>query len=224
MQYLQTEKLEGRIRNRPLKDYAGERFGNLVALRLVERDADRNHKWLFRCDCGNEKVSRIRNVTGGRTTSCGCVFRAQMIQRNTTHGLSRQHQREYRSWKDMRGRCNTPTDSDYADYGGRGIRVCERWSDFAVFLSDMGERPDGHTIDRIDVNGDYEPGNCRWAPAKVQANNKRSNHLIQMRGETRTLQQWCEEFGIDPSKVRYRLKQGWALDRAFSNEDFRKCG
>lgn len=223
MGYIATEKMPGKLRNRPIKDYTGIRFGRLVASYFVERVESGGALWCFSCDCGNSIVRNVKSVRTGTTRSCGCLFRETMIERNTKHGLCKNNPKEYRSWKDMRGRCNTPTDSDYADYGGRGIRVCERWDDFAAFLADMGKRPDGCTIDRVDVNGDYEPGNCRWAPAKVQANNKRTNHLIQMRGETRTLQQWCDELAIEPSKVRYRLKKGWAIARAFSKEDFRKC-
>jgi hypothetical protein len=148
--------------------------------------------------------------------------RPDLSERNTTHGLSRAQPREYRTWKDMRSRCNTPTDTDYPDYGGRGIRVCERWNDFAAFYADMGDRPRGMSIDRIDVNDDYAPDNCRWATAKEQANNKRSNHRIEFQGETKTLQQWCDELGIEQSKVRYRLRVGMPVARAFSLEDFRR--
>lgn len=223
MAYIETKKVLGRIRNRPLKDYAGMRFGRLTALRLVSRDVKWNdHVWAFRCDCGNEKNLRIKSVRTGHTSSCGCLFSETMAARNETHGLSRTYKREYRSWKDMRARCRNPNDSDFSDYGGRGIAVCSRWDDFAAFFSDMGERPEGMTIDRVDVNGDYEPGNCRWATAKTQANNKRSNHIIEFDGESRTLQQWCADFGLEPSKVRWRLKQGWPLDQVFSREDHRR--
>jgi hypothetical protein len=222
MPHLVTEKLPGRQRNRRLKDYAGQRFGMLVALALVEREPkENNHLWRFRCDCGNEKDCRIKVVRSGHATSCGCRLSAMVSERNATHGLSRKHPREYRTWKDMRGRCNTPGNTDFPDYGGRGIKVCDQWSEFAVFLSDMGERPSGKTIDRIDVNGDYEPGNCRWADGHVQANNRRSNHNITIGGVTRTLQQWCDLHGVEPSKARWRISQGWAQDRIFSKDDFR---
>lgn len=217
-----TEKIPSRKRNRPLKDYAGQKFGKLTALSLVERTADNNHLWRFLCDCGNQKDARIKNVKSGHTTSCGCAFRAMLVERNTTHGMSRRLSQTYRSWKDMRSRCMNVCDSDYADYGGRGIRVCDQWADFAVFVADVGERPKGKTLDRIDVNGNYEPGNCRWATAKQQANNKRSNHVIEFNGETKTLAQWCEKFAVEPSKVRYRIKAGWPLELVFSQEDGRK--
>jgi len=223
MPYLETKKLPGRQRNRPLKDYAGERFGRLVAVRLVERDAKQNnHVWLFKCDCGKDKSARIKTVRGGHTASCGCLFSESLAARNTKHGLSRAALREYRSWKDMRARCNNPNDSDYANYGGRGISVCERWDDFAAFYADLGARPTDHTLDRVDPNGNYEPQNCRWANAGVQANNKRSNRRITIGSETKTLQEWCCHFGVGHSKVRYRLAQGWPIERAFSSEDFRQ--
>lgn len=217
-----TEKGLNRKRNRPLKDYSGTRFGRLVAIGLWQRDYQwNNHLWLFRCDCGQEKPLGIKMVKCGKTTSCGCAFREMMIARNTTHGLSRTHLVEYTTWKEMRSRCGNPSDADYAAYGGRGIKVHPSWSDFVVFLRDMGTRPDGHSIDRIDVNGDYAPGNCRWALPMVQANNKRSNRCITIGDETRTLAQWCRHFGMDHSKVRYRLANGWSAEEAFSREDFR---
>ncbi len=121
----------------------------------------------------------------------------------------------------MRARCNNPNNDDYKGYGGRGIQVCERWDSFADFFADMGERPVGTSLDRIDVNGDYEPDNCRWADASTQANNKRSNRIIEFNGETKTLQQWCREFDIDRKKVSYRIAQGYTLEQAFSSGDFR---
>ena len=222
MSFIQTEKLPGRQRNRAVKDYSAQRFGRLVAIELVERSPSRDHKWRFACDCGGALVTSIRSVRSGHTSSCGCVHKEGLVKRNSTHGLSRSFPREYRSWKDMRARCTRKSSKDYAGYGGRGIRVCARWDDFAAFLEDMGECPHGCTIDRIDVNGGYSPENCRWAPAKIQANNKRSNARLTIDGETRTLQQWCDHYGVEHSKVRWRLAQGWALEKVFSGEDFRR--
>lgn len=223
MTKINTEMMPGRKRNRPIKDYTGIRFGRLTATCLVQRDPKgADHVWRFHCDCGMEKIANIRNVRSGRTTSCGCAFIEMVVARNTTHGLSKAHRREYRSWKDMRARCSNPNDSDYPDYGARGIRVCDRWSDFAVFLADMGHRPAGHTLDRIDVNGGYEPGNCRWADHKVQANNKRSNMRLTINGVTKTLQGWSDHHGVGRSTVRWRLSQGWPLERVFSQDDYRR--
>ena len=140
MSYLKTEKMPGRQRNRPLKDYSGQRFGRLVAVRLVERDCRWNaHKWMFRCDCGNEKIISIKSVRAGHTASCGCLFSERLVQRNSTHGLSKANQREYRSWKDMRSRCNNSNNTSYQDYGGRGISICERWSGSRCFSPIWGQ-------------------------------------------------------------------------------------
>jgi hypothetical protein len=123
----------------------------------------------------------------------------------------------------MRGRCANPNDSDFKDYGGRGIQVCARWSDFAAFVEDMGRKPPNLTLDRIDVNGHYEPANCRWASQKTQANNKRSNRVIEHQGERKTLQEWADLYEIDHSKLWYRLKVGYPIAEALSDShDFRR--
>lgn len=220
---IKTDKVEGRTRNRSLKDYAGARFGRLTAVALVRRDTSKenNHEWQFLCDCGQQKLAAIRNVRSGRTRSCGCLFREEMANRNETHGLSKSNPAEYRSWKDMRGRCNNPRNTDFADYGGRGIAATPAWDDFSAFLADMGKRPAGHTLDRIDVNKGYEPQNCRWADATQQANNKRSSRVMELDGRSQTLQQWCREYGADHSKVRYRLSTGLTLRDALQPGDLR---
>lgn len=221
---IKTEKFPGRIRNRPLKDYTGQRFARLVALSFVERRNSGGSIWRFLCDCGTEKDISAKMVVSGHTSSCGCVAKEKLVDRNKKHGLSKSYKSTYRSWKDMRSRCGNVNDFDYADYGGRGIRVCEQWEDFAVFFRDMGARPNGKTLDRIDVNGNYRPENCRWADAKTQANNKRNNRLVEYQGQTRTLAQWCENFGIEQSKVKYRINAGWSLEDAFKLEDGRING
>ena len=195
-------------------DLSGLLYGRLTAVERI------GSAWMCRCACGGSKVVETKQLRSGKTASCGCLFRDVMDARNRTHGLS--DDPAYRCWKDMRSRCNTPTDSDYKDYGGRGIKVCERWSQFPNFLADMGPRPEGTSLDRIDVNGDYEPSNCRWATPKEQARNKRSNRMIEWRGRKQPLSAWCEEVGIEHSKARYRLQKGWTLDSVFSLEDFRK--
>lgn len=119
----------------------------------------------------------------------------------------------------MRARCYNPNNADYPNYGGRGIAVCDRWSEFANFFSDMGERPERMTIDRIEVDMDYAPNNCRWADADTQANNKRDSVWVTIDGQTKTLSQWCRVFGVERSKAAYRHKNG--LD-PFSKSDFRK--
>lgn len=124
----------------------------------------------------------------------------------------------YRSWTSMRQRCNDVDDKDYANYGGRGITVCERWNNsFAAFFQDMGERPEGHTIDRINNNGNYEPGNCRWAKVKTQSNNTRKNYYVEYMGRVQTAKQWAEELKIVEYKtLLYRLRTGWDTHEAMT--------
>ena len=130
---------------------------------------------------------------------------------------------EARAWRDAIQRCHNPGNASYKDYGARGISVCARWDDFEAFFADMGERPAGLTLDRIDNDGDYGPDNCRWATIHTQANNKQSNRRITIGKETKTLQEWCSIFGVEHSKVRYRLSHGWPAKEAFDSGDFRQC-
>lgn len=219
---IKTDMQESRVRNRGLKDYAGVRFDRLTAVELVSRENKYNdHQWRFVCDCGKTVVLRIKSVRSGHTGSCGCKAVEVLSARNTTHGLSGAQRNEYRSWKDMRSRCNNPRDSDYKDYGGRGIAVCEKWSSFRQFFADMGVKPDRTTLDRMDVNGNYEPGNCRWATAKEQANNKRTNVYISISGVEKTLQEWSDFYGVRRETARWRMKQGWTIESVFKQADYR---
>lgn len=130
--------------------------------------------------------------------------------------MARYRSPTYRTWESMKGRCGSPTHSGYYKYGALGVKVCDRWSDFKAFLADMGERPNGKTLDRIDVRGNYEPSNCRWATPSEQAKNKRSTKLYQHEGEALTLTEWAAKSGIQFKALYARVASGWDFSDAIS--------
>lgn len=127
-----------------------------------------------------------------------------------THRMSRTHP-DYELWKGMRARCRNPNHARYVDYGGRGIRVCARWSDFSVFVQDMGPRPAGHSLDRIDSDLDYTPENCRWVADAVQRRNRRDNVWLTHDGKTMVVTDWAKELGVRPRVLFARLARGWSV-------------
>jgi hypothetical protein len=147
----------------------------LVAIRPVGSNARGNMQWLCHCDCGTEQTTEAHLLLRGTTRSCGCLHRQMMRETRTTHGDY--NSPEYRTWYAMLQRCNNPNRHNYKNYGGRGISVCERWSDYATFLMDMGRKPSPkHSIERIDNDAGYLPSNCKWATPKEQKANQRPRH------------------------------------------------
>jgi hypothetical protein len=157
-------------------DLTGQRFAKLFVIERFSPVGKKPVKWKCLCDCGNETTVDSANLRNKSTSSCGCKRRLDSSKRAKTHGLTKTQ--TYRIWGGMRTRCLNPKSSNYSLYGGRGIKCCERWNSFENFLADMGERPKGMTLDRIDVDGNYEPNNCRWASNKEQAQNRRKCRLI----------------------------------------------
>ena len=198
----------------PANDLQGKRFGRLVAIeRLPRRSGDKGVKWRCRCDCDGLHVALSSNLKSGDTSSCGCLRKE--VPNHNTHGMT--GTKVYDIWCSMKGRCDTPSNSAYPNYGGRGITYCNGWVLFENFYADMGDVPDGMTLDRIDNAGDYEPENCRWASRLEQMNNTRRSRFITFNGATRTLAQWSRETGIMRETIRDRIdRYGWTVERALT--------
>jgi len=164
------------------------------------------------CACGNEKIARISHLRSGSVKSCGCLLKSKPKEVHGTHLASRTP--EYKAWYCLVKRCNDASHFAYKLYGGRGISVCSRWlgkDGFENFLTDMGHRETGYSIDRIDNNGPYSPDNCRWASKFVQANNRRNNIFVYYLDKNLTLSDWSKINGISDNTMRERLKAGWSV-------------
>lgn len=166
-----------------------------------------HRKWPCKCQCGTERLVAGPSLARGVSQSCGCLHREIASQAATKHGGG--GSAEYRVWKHMRGRCRDPNDTRYADYGGRGISICARWDDFALFLLDVGPRPSpSHSIERLDVDGNYEPGNVVWATAKEQARNTRKTSFVEFEGQVHKLADLADTLGISAGALHQRALRG----------------
>lgn len=171
------------------------------------------------CECGKRKDVRNASLKSGITLSCGCLH-VDVRKASATHGHNRrgdQRTSEYNSWACMISRVTNPKNPRWQHYGGRGITVCERWRDFANFIADMGEKPEpkfDHSIERDDVNGNYEPGNCRWATNEEQQMNRANCRWMTFYGKTMILKQWAEISQVSAKLISYRLSRGWSEKRA----------
>lgn len=189
----------------------GQRFSRLLALEYVKA----KNAWRCLCQCGTEKYVNTTALRQGKIISCGCARDERVGAMNLRHGAT--HSPEYTTWRGMKGRCLNPKASQYPYYGGRGITICQRWLDsFEAFLADMGTRPPGMTLDRILVDGNYEPGNCRWATPTEQVTNSGTALRLTHNGITDTAAGWGRRLGMRPGFIRGRLFHGWSVERALT--------
>jgi hypothetical protein len=200
-------------------DITGKTFGRLAVLKQSTMRRHGKIAWECVCQCGARIVVSGNSLKRGNTTSCGCrhaEIKNAIGDKCRTHGMCRTP--EYASWCSMKDRCNNPNNDDYAHYGGRGIRICDRWNDsFEAFIADIGHKPFPRaTVDRIQVNGNYEPGNCRWATQAEQTRNKRNNRRLTFNGVTRTLSEWEALLGFKRGVIDGRIKRGWSVELALS--------
>lgn len=198
-----------------MEDLTGMRFGRLLVIKRVANVPGTHSRWLCRCDCGVEKECLGTNLKRGISQSCGCLQRELLSLRRKTHGGWANNEKLYSVWHGMRKRCSNKNGHNYKDYGARGITVCDEWGDYSAFRewSLSHGYADGLSIDRIDVNGNYEPSNCRWTNNKVQQNNRRCCIYITYNDETHTLKEWSEIRGIKYQTLYQRYKLGWDTSR-----------
>jgi hypothetical protein len=195
--------------NAMVKVRVGDRYERLVVREKIT--GDKYYRWLCICDCGEKRIITGYDLTSGHRVSCGCKRRDGFARK----GLSRT--KEYKAWLKMIRRCVNSNDPAFLRYGGRGVKVCDRWLVLENFLSDMGPCPDGKSIDRVNNNGDYEPGNVRWATILEQNNNRRSCRYLKFNGQEKSLSDWAREVGIPMTRLRDRLGRGWAIERALTS-------
>jgi hypothetical protein len=200
-----------------LVDLTDQKFGRRTVLGQAE-SKNGKRRWKTVCECGKEQV--VIGADLKRRHSCGCYVVEYATNHNRRHGGARRGKmtQEYRAWKEAQDRCYRATSPFYHRYGGRGIGMCDRWREsFETFLADMGPKPSAqHSIDRVDNDGHYEPGNCRWATKKEQARNQSSNRLLTYQGETMPMAAWAERVGRSSSTVSARLQKGWTVERALT--------
>ena len=185
----------------------GVRFGRLTILQRLPGTYD--VKAL--CDCGTTTVTQARSLKYGTTQSCGCLHRERLAVRNYRHGKTKS--RTYNIWSGLHTRCTNEHRREFPAYGGRGITVCKRWGKFENFLTDMGEAPDGFTLERREVNKGYSKANCIWATKFAQAQNRRDSVRLTWDGHTRSLSEWSEATGISRTALRGRIRLGWKVEQ-----------
>lgn len=199
------------------QNLAGLTIGSWKVVSRAENGTGGRTRWRCLCACGTEKIVPSCHLKSGKSVSCGCVRPSGDKHPAFKHGGKRDHARMYRTWCNIIQRCENPANPGYADYGGRGIKICARWrNDFVAFMEDMGPRPSpAHTVDRRNNDGNYEPANCRWADRKTQSRNRRGRHYVTIKGETMPLSAAVERFGGNYGTIKWRLRIGQSVEEAF---------
>lgn len=197
-------------------DITGQKFGRLTVVSRSGKDNFRQYMWSCKCDCGNTVDVRGYSLRSGNTQSCGCLQKETNVKLRQTHGMT--DTRIYTIWSGMKQRCLTPSVSCFKYYGGRGISVCEEWLTFEPFYdwAMANGYTDDLTLDRINVDGNYEPSNCRWITIQEQQKNKRRNRYITYNGETKLLGEWAEQLGINHSTLIERLQCWDSVEEALT--------
>ena len=198
-------------------DLSGKTYSRLTAVAPVGKANNGEIRWMCQCTCGATTEVSSGNLKSGCVRSCGCLrdeTSAVIGAATRIHGLFGTP--EYQVWSNMKGRCTNPNDASYHAYGGRGVKVCARWmGSVENFYADMGARPSAdHSIDRIDNDGNYMPGNCRWATRREQSNNRRSSIFITYHGLRLTVAQWARRTGISHSAINHRINRGWSVEKS----------
>jgi hypothetical protein len=211
--------MENKKGNR-FKDLTNMRFGKLLALEPIKKSYDTKYYWRCICDCGKEKIIMSSNLARGISTTCGCG-KIKLGEVTTKHGMTKT--RIFKIWTGIRKRCNNPKCKSYKWYGGRGVKISDKWDNFIDFYNDMKEGyADDLSLDRINPNGNYEPGNCRWATSKIQNRNRRNNNVITYNNKSKTLAEWAELSGNNYTVINYRIKNGWDIEKAIFSPTIQK--
>ena len=193
-------------------DLTGQRFGRWTVLCKAEKGNDTRARWLCQCDCGNTAIVYGYSLRSGGSLSCGCLRRDRASETHRVHGES--SSRLHYIWSSMLQRCNNPHVEKYPRYGGRGISVCPQWKDFSIFRewAISSGYTDALSLDRINVNGNYAPDNCRWVTLADQHRNKSSNRMLSLNGQTKCLVEWAELLKISRQTLQSRLASGWSIE------------
>jgi len=205
------------------KDLTGKRFGRLTVKNLDHKEKVKNGSkiyWYCTCECGQSAIVRADHLTRNITNSCGCLEK-ENIKNNVLPKHGQSNTKLYFVWNSMRQRCRNYKTINYKNYGEKGITYCKEWEEFEPFYDwalKNGYR-EGLSIDRIDVNGNYEPSNCRWVTMKIQQNNRSNNRLIEWNGKQQTVSQWSDELGISYKTIESRINTyGWSVEKTLTTK------